>query len=595
MRRRGKRELAALLTVALLAGSAACGADAGEKDAATGTAEAAAGQDTETAAGQGTDAQAGAQENLEETALSLMREVNPAEAAGTDDLYRSWYEVFVYSFYDGDGDGIGDLPGLTEKLDYINDGNPATDTDLGCDGIWLMPVMPATTYHKYDVTDYCAIDEQYGTMEDFETFVNACHERGIRVMIDFVMNHTSSQHPWFQTAAEYLKDLPEGMEPDTEACPYVDYYHFSREKGSGYCQLAGTDWYYEAQFWSEMPDLNLEIGDGELFTLLGPSGCGKTTLLRMIAGFNSIEGGDIFFNEKRINDMDPSKRNIGMVFQNYAIFPNLSVRDNVAFGLKNRKVDKAEIKKRTDEFLNLMQIMQYADRMPNQLSGGQQQRIALARALVISPDVLLMDEPLSNLDAKLRVEMRSVIRHTQKSVGITTVYVTHDQEEAMAISDRIAVMKDGVIQHVGTPRDIYQRPKNVFVATFIGRTNIVNAHVKGGVITFADGYHEHIDALDKAAEQEVRCSIRPEEFIICKDGTEGIHGTVQECTYLGLNTHYTIDTDQGDSVEIVEESSIGEGLKKGEKVLLKVKKEKINVFTKDGDTNLIRSDAYEKQ
>ena len=165
----------------------------------------------------------------------------------------------------------------------------------------------------------------------------------------------------------------------------------------------------------------------------------------------------------------------------------------------------------------------------------------------------------------------------------------------MAISDRIAVMKEGVIQHVGTPRDIYQRPKNVFVATFIGRTNIVNAHVKDGIITFADGYHEHIDALDKAAEQDVRCSIRPEEFIICKDGPDGIHGTVQECTYLGLNTHYTIDTDQGDSVEIVEESSIGEGLKKGEKVLLKVKKEKINVFTKDGGTNLIRSDAYEKQ
>ena len=217
--------------------------------------------------------------------------------------------------------------------------------------------------------------------------------------------------------------------------------------------------------------------------LMGRSGCGKTTLLRMIAGFNSIEGGDFYFNEERINDKEPSKRNIGMVFQNYAIFPNLSVRDNVAFGLKNRKVDKDEIKKRTDEFLNLMQIMQYADRMPNQLSGGQQQRIALARALVISPDVLLMDEPLSNLDAKLRVEMRSVIRHTQKSVGITTVYVTHDQEEAMAISDRIAVMKDGVIQHVGTPRDIYQRPKNVFVATFIVRPTSVTAHGKGGVIT----------------------------------------------------------------------------------------------------------------
>ncbi len=344
-----------------------------------------------------------------------------------------------------------------------------------------------------------------------------------------------------------------------------------------------------------IPDLTLEIGDGELFTLLGPSGCGKTTLLRMIAGFNSIEGGDICFNEKRINDMDPSKRNIGMVFQNYAIFPNLSVRENVAFGLKNRKLDKADIKKKTDEFLNLMQIMQYADRMPNQLSGGQQQRIALARALVISPDVLLMDEPLSNLDAKLRVEMRSVIRHTQKNVGITTVYVTHDQEEAMAISDRIAVMKDGVIQHVGTPRDIYQRPKNVFVATFIGRTNIVPAHIKDGVLTFADGYHEQIDALAGAGEQDVQCSIRPEEFVICQEGTEGIRGTVQECTYLGLNTHYTIDTDEGDSVEIVEESTIGEGLKKGEKVLLKVKKEKINVFNKDGDRNLIRSDAYEKQ
>ena len=344
-----------------------------------------------------------------------------------------------------------------------------------------------------------------------------------------------------------------------------------------------------------IPDLTLEIGDGELFTLLGPSGCGKTTLLRMIAGFNSIEGGDICFNEKRINDMDPSKRNIGMVFQNYAIFPNLSVRENVAFGLKNRKLDKADIKKKTDELLNLMQIMQYADRMPNQLSGGQQQRIALARALVISPDVLLMDEPLSNLDAKLRVEMRSVIRHTQKNVGITTVYVTHDQEEAMAISDRIAVMKDGVIQHVGTPRDIYQRPKNVFVATFIGRTNIVHAHIKDGVLTFADGYHEQIDALAGAGEQDVQCSIRPEEFVICQEGTEGIRGTVQECTYLGLNTHYTIDTDEGDSVEIVEESTIGEGLKKGEKVLLKVKKEKINVFNKDGDRNLIRSDAYEKQ
>ena len=182
------------------------------------------------------------------------------------------------------------------------------------------------------------------------------------------------------------------------------------------------------------------------------------------------------FNDTRINDIDPSKRNIGMVFQNYAIFPHLSVRDNVSFGLKNRKTDKQKLKEETDKYLNLMQIMQYADRMPNQLSGGQQQRIALARALVITPDVLLMDEPLSNLDAKLRLEMRSVIRHTQKSVGITTVYVTHDQEEAMAISDKIAVMKDGVVQHIGTPRDIYQRPENVLCGYFYREGPILFRH-----------------------------------------------------------------------------------------------------------------------
>ena len=324
-----------------------------------------------------------------------------------------------------------------------------------------------------------------------------------------------------------------------------------------------------------IPDLSAEIEDGELFTLLGPSGCGKTTLLRMIAGFNSIEGGDIYFNDTRINDMDPSKRNIGMVFQNYAIFPNLSVRNNVAFGLKNRKIEKEKIKTETDKYLNLMQIMEYAERMPSQLSGGQQQRIALARALVITPDVLLMDEPLSNLDAKLRMEMRTVIRHTQKSVGITTVYVTHDQEEAMAI--------------------IHQRPKNVFVATFIGRTNMVHAKIEGGELVFADGYREHIDALSKAEDQEVLCSIRPEEFVIGKEGGEGIKGTVKEFVYLGLNTHYYIDTDAGETVEIIEESSLEEELKEGQSVVLKVKKEKINVFNQTGDLNLVRSEAYEKQ
>lgn len=341
--------------------------------------------------------------------------------------------------------------------------------------------------------------------------------------------------------------------------------------------------------------------ENEVVSIIGPSGGGKSTFLRCLNLLEQPTSGQILFDGTDIctikgKAIDHCRQRMGMVFQQFNLFPHLTVRENIKLApVKLKVMTDEEADKRALELLARVGLPDKADSYPAQLSGGQQQRIALARALVISPDVLLMDEPLSNLDAKLRVEMRSVIRHTQKSVGITTVYVTHDQEEAMAISDRIAVMKDGVIQHVGTPRDIYQRPKNVFVATFIGRTNIVNAHVKDGIITFADGYHEHIDALDKAAEQDVRCSIRPEEFIICKDGTDGIHGTVQECTYLGLNTHYTIDTDQGDSVEIVEESSIGEGLKKGEKVLLKVKKEKINVFTKDGDTNLIRSDAYEKQ
>ena len=188
------------------------------------------------------------------TALSLMQQVNTGDEQIIDDNYRTWYEVFVYSFFDSDGDGIGDLKGLTEKLDYINDGDPSTDTDLGCNGIWLMPVMPSTTYHKYDVTDYLDIDLEYGTMDDFKNLVAACHDRGINVIIDLVMNHTSSQHEWFKTAAEYLKNLPEGATPDASECPYVDYYNFSKEMQGGYSNIDGTDWYYESQFWSEMPD-----------------------------------------------------------------------------------------------------------------------------------------------------------------------------------------------------------------------------------------------------------------------------------------------------------------------------------------------------
>ena len=229
--------------------------------------------------------------------------------------------------------------------------------------------------------------------------------------------------------------------------------------------------------------VSLDIHEGEFFTLLGPSGCGKTTLLRMIAGFNSIEGGDFYFGEKRINDVAAHKRDIGMVFQNYAIFPHLTVKENVAYGLKARKVGKKEIDTRVAEALELVQISHLADRKPNELSGGQQQRVALARAFVIEPSVLLMDEPLSNLDAKLRVQMRTVIKKLQRRLGITTIYVTHDQEEALAISDRIAVMKDGNIMQIGTPNEIYAKPQNPFVAGFIGVSNFLDCDVKNDEVT----------------------------------------------------------------------------------------------------------------
>lgn len=345
-----------------------------------------------------------------------------------------------------------------------------------------------------------------------------------------------------------------------------------------------------------IPDLSLKINNGEFFTLLGPSGCGKTTLLRMIAGFNSIEGGDFMFNETRINDMDPGKRNIGMVFQNYAIFPNMTVRKNVAFGLKNRGIDKEKIKEETDKFLKIVHVDQYADRMPERLSGGQQQRVALARALVIKPDVLLMDEPLSNLDAKLRIEMRTVIKNIQRDVGITTVYVTHDQEEAMAVSDRVAVMKDGVIHHCGKPKNIYQRPADLFVATFIGKSNLLSAKLasKNGknIVTFKNGYSvEFPNIREDADTEDVVVSARPEELIIHKSAgeeKEGIWATVTDSVFLGLNTHYFARLETGEEVEIVQESDVDEIISRGSRILLTLNEKKANVFEKKGSVSIMQ-------
>ncbi len=358
-----------------------------------------------------------------------------------------------------------------------------------------------------------------------------------------------------------------------------------------------------------IPDLSLEIKDGEFFTLLGPSGCGKTTLLRMIAGFNTIEGGDFYFGDKRINDINPDKRNIGMVFQNYAIFPHLTVKKNVQFGLTNRKISKEEMEIETEKFMKLMHIEEYADRMPDRLSGGQQQRVALARALVIKPEVLLMDEPLSNLDAKLRVEMRTVIKQIQREVGITNVYVTHDQEEAMAVSDRIAVMNFGEIQQIGTPKDIYQRPANLFVANFIGRTNIINAKLEVekdiAKLVFADGYEIEMNNIlpEEKKSQDVVVAIRPEEVVI--NSEEGICAKVSESVFLGLNTHYYVISDKvhcvlteekdDNRIELIQESLIDDIIPDGTEVKLKVKAEKINIFTADGSKNIVKGVKNDKE
>ena len=347
-----------------------------------------------------------------------------------------------------------------------------------------------------------------------------------------------------------------------------------------------------------IPGLSLEIEEGEFFTLLGPSGCGKTTLLRMIAGFNTIEGGEIYFNDQLINNVLPEKRNIGMVFQNYAIFPHLSVQKNVAFGLENRNESRDEISKKVDDILKTVKMYEYKERMPEKLSGGQQQRIALARAIVIRPNVLLMDEPLSNLDAKLRVEMRNVIRDIQRDVGITTIYVTHDQEEAMAVSDRIAVMNRGVIEHVGRPQDIYHRPSNVFVANFIGHTNIVYGKLilnqdKAKLVLSKD-YSIEMDNLDTShmieREADVKVSIRPDEFVINKEGL-GLKGVILNNIFLGSDTHYSVKLETGEKIEIVQESSLGDNFNPGMEINLTVKEEKINVFHKESEENITKGVA----
>ena len=327
--------------------------------------------------------------------------------------------------------------------------------------------------------------------------------------------------------------------------------------------------------------VSLDIKEGEFFTLLGPSGCGKTTLLRMIAGFNSIEGGEFYFGDKLINAVPAHKRDIGMVFQNYAIFPHLTVEENVAYGLKARKVPKAEIGPRVQEALELVQIAHLAKRKPNELSGGQQQRVALARAFVIEPSVLLMDEPLSNLDAKLRVQMRTVIKKLQRKLGITTIYVTHDQEEALAISDRIAVMKDGVIKQIGTPTEIYAKPQNPFVAGFIGTSNFLECTVSGeGEVTIEDELTIHVP-LSRPYTGRATLSARPEQLFFAESG---MPGEIQFSTFLGDFIEYEVKLNNGQFLTVNEYTKDTTTVHAdGEKVFLNFDPERISVYEAESE------------
>jgi ABC-type Fe3+/spermidine/putrescine transport system ATPase subunit len=301
--------------------------------------------------------------------------------------------------------------------------------------------------------------------------------------------------------------------------------------------------------------VGFSIEEGELFTLLGPSGCGKTTLLRLIAGFYRADEGEIRFDDRIVNDVPPDQRGIGMVFQNYALWPHMTVAGNIGYGLKLRKVGAAEIAERTNGVLQKVGLVALADRYPGQLSGGQQQRVALARALVLNPRILLLDEPLSNLDAKIRVQVRAEIRKLQKELGITTVYVTHDQEEALTLSDRIAVLNQGNVLQIGPPKELYERPSSRFVADFIGINNLIEGTVQSidgaagrlraetpiGVLTI-----RHEDRF-RIGDRCVVC-VRPENAALDgaapADGNR-VEGKIAFAAYLGNTLRYDVDLGHG--------------------------------------------------
>jgi len=337
-------------------------------------------------------------------------------------------------------------------------------------------------------------------------------------------------------------------------------------------------------------DVSFQVRQGELFFLLGPSGCGKTTVLRVVAGFYRPDEGKVFFDGQEMNSVPTHKRNVGMVFQNYALWPHMTVYDNIVYGLKVRHASADERVRKAKEVLRVVRMEELTMRYPNQLSGGQQQRVALARALVIEPNVLLLDEPLSNLDAKLRLEMRGEIKRIQRESGITSIYVTHDQEEALSMADRMAIMNLGTIEQIGTPMELYNEPKNKFVAGFVGETNLVTGVIEGE--TSIAGYRsvrlsprcrmQVIRGEGLTEGQNVVCSIRPEMVQIHdrtpSDGTNAYEAHISALEYYGTVEHYSLNVEEGFRMKATRYSPRLHDRKPGDTVYLSFRPEDVRIF-----------------
>ncbi|NLJ90996.1 MAG: ABC transporter ATP-binding protein [Clostridiales bacterium] len=322
-----------------------------------------------------------------------------------------------------------------------------------------------------------------------------------------------------------------------------------------------------------LKSINDEFQDGEFVTLLGPSGCGKTTLLRIIAGFEKPTKGQVLIDGKVVSSEDvfvpPEHRNIGMVFQSYAVWPHMNVFENVAYPLKIKKVSKDIIKEKVDNVLKLVHLSQYAKRIPSQLSGGQQQRVALARALVAEPDLLLLDEPLSNLDAKLRESMRYEIKELTQRLGITVIFVTHDQVEAMTMSDRVLVINRGIIQQVGTPYEIYRNPANQFVSDFVGKVNFIKGKAHNGIVSLNLSHHKF--PCNKDLEGDVVLAVRPEsiKFVASENGNT-IKGKIEKLYFIGEEVDCFVDID-GEIIRVSAPPEIYADLKQGQDIYIEIK------------------------